>query len=179
LDATYREASQLRKQLRHDAENLGLHGLLDIRGVRRLRLRMGHRNVGYDLLALVNVLIAAWPNIAGSSALNRQQLAHAERTAESLLMLSATKSETRKWRVRADDERRRAFTLLFRAYDRLRRALAFIRWDEGDLAALAPALHTTKGAGRPKRTKAKVSPAAAPETFVSPRLLPSTDTPDD
>jgi hypothetical protein len=153
LDATYRDALELRKRLRHDCENLAFHGLLNISGVKRLKFRMGYTNASYDLAALVNVLLAAWPNVSGRSAMTQQLLAHAEHTADSLLVLAATKRKSKEMRLRADNERRRAFTLLFVAYERLRRALAFIRWDERDLGRLAPALHTAKGAGRPKKNK--------------------------
>jgi hypothetical protein len=51
------------------------------------------------------------------------------------------------------DERCRAFTLLFKAYEELRRAIVFARWAKGDGEELAPSLHAVPGAGRPKKQR--------------------------
>lgn len=154
LDATYRAAIEARRMLRLDAENLAFHKWVDGRVLKRLRFAMGHLNVGYDVLALVNLLRDALPTTAGRSALSEAELDSAERTAEALLTISAGKGDAKKRRLLADDERRRAFTLLYRAYDQVRRALAFVRWHDRDPARIAPALHTAKGGGRPKKRRA-------------------------
>ena len=38
--------------------------------------------------------------------------------------------------------RQRAFTLLVRSYDEIRRAVVFVRWAEADADAFAPSLYT-------------------------------------
>lgn len=45
----------------------------------------------------------------------------------------------------------KAFALVERAWDDVRRALTYLRWREGDVEAIAPSLRTTRARRRPKR----------------------------
>lgn len=176
LDATYREAIEARKMLRLDAQNLMFHRLIDPRRLARLRWRMGHRNVAYELMGLVEIYRSLDSTVRARSALTQEQLDRAEVTGTNLLVLSAERSLEQ--RLRADDDRRRAFTLLHRAYEELRRMLAFARWYKRDLAQIAPALHTAPGAGRRKTQRKRTvdqhsvvestttNPVAAPPAVV-------------
>lgn len=149
LDAVYREAIVARKMLRKDAENLMFHRLLRENQLEKLRFRMGHHNVAYDLMTLVIIYRQADSAVLSRSAVTPAQLDRAEKVADKLRRLKAMQSL--EYRQKVDDDRRRAFTLLHRAYEELRRALRFVRWYDGDPATIAPALHSQPGAGRPKK----------------------------
>ena len=45
--------------------------------------------------------------------------------------------------------RDQAFTLMMRAYDEVRRAVTFLRWQQGDADTIAPSLYAGRG-GRGK-----------------------------
>ncbi|WP_437591731.1 hypothetical protein [Sorangium sp. So ce1000] len=59
----------------------------------------------------------------------------------------------------AADKRARAFALLVHAYDQTRRAIAYLRWNEGDADSIAPSLYK----GRGGRTASSSDTAAAPD----------------
>lgn len=48
----------------------------------------------------------------------------------------------------AADRKVRAFTLFTTAYDQVRRAVTFLRWNEGDADSLAPSLYKGRGGSR-------------------------------
>jgi len=51
----------------------------------------------------------------------------------------------------AADVRRRADTLFVRAYDEVRRIVAYLRWHEGDADSIAPSLYAKRKASRRRR----------------------------
>jgi hypothetical protein len=143
------EAIETRQMLRLGAQNLMLHRLLPANTLERLRFRMGYLNVGYDLMTLVDVYRELDATVAVRSTVSSVQLDRAERVVTELIKLNARR--TLEYRSKVDDDRRRAFTLLHRAYEELRRALGFLRYYEGGPALIAPALHSSRGTGRPKK----------------------------
>ncbi|MBN8610265.1 MAG: hypothetical protein J0L92_06760 [Deltaproteobacteria bacterium] len=74
----------------------------------------------------------------------------------------------------AMEDRARVFTLFFRAYDRARQMLSYVRWHEGDIDRIAPSLY----AGRATRRSdsAVVTPPQAP-TPITPTPVVSPDMP--
>ncbi|WP_437627106.1 hypothetical protein [Sorangium sp. So ce1151] len=86
----------------------------------------------------------------------------------------------------AADKRARAFALLVHAYDQTRRAVAYLRWNEGDADTVAPSLYKGRG-GRatassdtaspedeaPADTAAPASPGAAPPVAASGTAAPA------
>jgi hypothetical protein len=60
----------------------------------------------------------------------------------------------------ATARRARAFTLFLNAYDACQRAVAFLRWDEGDAEKIAPSIFIR--AGRRKAKDVPVEPPAPP-----------------
>jgi hypothetical protein len=60
---------------------------------------------------------------------------------------------------------RRAWTLLDRAYNHCRRALSFLRFEEGDADTLAPSLRRNAG---PRQPSSQPEPAPTPSTAPTP-----------
>jgi hypothetical protein len=50
----------------------------------------------------------------------------------------------------ASARRARAFTLFVRAYDQVRRAVTYLRWEDDDADLIAPSLYRGRGAAKPK-----------------------------
>jgi len=73
----------------------------------------------------------------------------------------------------AAERRACAFTLFMRAYDQARRAVIFLRWDEGDADEIAPSLYKGRG-GRGQRAEA---PAEAPAASTEAPAAASTEAP--
>jgi hypothetical protein len=48
----------------------------------------------------------------------------------------------------ANDIKQRAWALLTQSYDRIRRAVTYVRWDEGDADVIAPSLFAIPRSGR-------------------------------
>ena len=56
-----------------------------------------------------------------------------------------------------------SFTLFANSYDQLRRAVTYLRWEQGDADAILPSLWARSGAGRPAKGEPDpVDPTPAP-----------------
>jgi hypothetical protein len=148
LAAIHQEASGRRAALKSDAMNLALHGLLNRDAVTSLKGEVGFRNVGYDLLSLVAIYREAWERIEGRTAVLAADLDRAEIIAGQLLELAALREARRVTDPNIADSRHRAFTLMHKAYNQVRRALVFLRWETGDASKIAPPLYGKGGRRR-------------------------------
>ena len=63
--------------------------------------------------------------------------------------------------IDAADRRQRAFSLFVKAYDQARRAIQYVRWEQGDADSIAPSLYSGRGNSNVKRRAedAQVTPA--------------------
>jgi hypothetical protein len=63
--------------------------------------------------------------------------------------------------IDAADRRQRAFSLFVKAYDQARRAIQYVRWQQGDADSIAPSLYSGRGNSNVKRRTedAQVTPA--------------------
>lgn len=152
LQAVYESALLARAQLRSDAGNLALFGVINGEVLENLKGDTGHRNVGYDLLSLVAVHREAKSRSEGRTAVPAQLLEEYELLASRLLDMVAKRETQLKEQTDVVSQRRRSATLLANAYDEARRAVTFLRWKQDDVERLTPSLYATKGAGRPKST---------------------------
>lgn len=152
-------AAELRDGLFIDARALARHGLLDGQRLAAFERRPGYRNTAFDLLGLVNVLRDAWPSVAGRTALRAETLLEAEELANELSLAIGARVRAPEVVARAAFERQQAFTLLARAYDQARRAITFLRWDEGDADSIAPSLYGGRKRRRAKPEKADETPS--------------------
>jgi len=107
------------------------------------------------------------------------ELDQAEDLSERLLHAVAMRENQSNALAEAIQKRLQVFTLLVNAYDQARRAIAFLRWQEGDLEEIAPSLYA--GRGRKKDEPAQpvpppatpANPAAPPPTSAVPTLVGS------
>lgn len=119
----------------------------------------------------------AWPQIAGKCGTEPGELEHAERLAGRILRAVGLREQAPAQSSAVTETRLRAFTLLTRTDDDVRRAVSFLRWREGDADAIAPSLYAGRG-GRGKPDAAPEVPAPAPVTgSVAVSGGPATTTP--
>ncbi|MGK4007893.1 hypothetical protein WMF31_35080 [Sorangium sp. So ce1036] len=159
------EAVPLRENLLGDAEALARRGLLDAERVAEIRAGQGHIDTANDLVALSALFSASWPEIAGRTAATEAEVKRAGEIGPQILAALGVREHGKgPGPTEAADRRARAFALLVHAYDQTRRAVAYLRWDEGDADAIAPSLYK----GRGGRAASSSDTAAAPEDTAAP-----------
>ena len=154
------EATPLRASLLLAAEALAYGGLVQATRVAEIRSGQGTIDLASDLVALAALFLGSWEKLNQNTAVKLREVQRAAELGPELLTalgergqaLSAPKA------ARAADQRLRAFALFVRAYDACRRAVTYLRWDEGDADTIAPSLF--KGRGR----RPSSSSSSEPET---------------
>jgi hypothetical protein len=166
------EASELKPRLLVAAEALAHAELLNTERVAEIRSGNGNLDLATDLLALGALFDAHWKLIANKTAIERAQVERASQLGTELLVaLGAKDHSANRSTPEALDARNRAFTLLVNAYDDARRALAYLRFAEGDVDEIAPSLYQ-----RPR--KRSTPPATPPEPPSEPGVeVPATPSP--
>lgn len=170
LPAMYAEALRFRETVLAVGRVLVRLRLLESSVFDRAGSVQGYRNVGYELGNLCGKLLDAYPHISGRCPLSEEQLLRGKHLAARLVVGVAVRTTTRAQRTSVTIERRRAYTLMVRAYDEARRMVAFVRWHEGDADAIAPSLYAGR---RRKRSRASAVPVAIEEFAPSAPSAPS------
>lgn len=136
------EAVPLRENLLSDAEALARRGLLDADAVAEIRAGHGNIDTANDLVALSALFSASWPEIACKTAATEEEVKRAgELGPQILAALGVREHGAAPLPADAADKRARAFSLLVHAYNQIRRAVIYLRWDEGDADEIAPSLY--------------------------------------
>jgi hypothetical protein len=165
LTELLQEATELREQLRSDADVLVRRGLLPPGSLSGIKGLSGYRNTAVDLTALVSVLSNHWDALAGKTAVTKEELDHCSLVAQKIFRNAAGREGRHPNQVAAGRLRAQAFTLLSRAYNELRRCLGFLLASAEDLEQIAPSFYQGRG-GRPSgaasqpRAPASQSPLA-------------------
>lgn len=146
-------AIEIRAGLLLDALALSRHGLLDRGRLAQVRRGPGYENAVFDLLGLVNMFRDAWPTIATSTPVTLEALVEAEAVANELSVAIGRRKRTPEVLAALALERQQAFTLLARAYEQVRFAIAYLRRTEGDTDTIAPSIY----AGRRRRRRREAS----------------------
>lgn len=133
------EAVPLRENLLVAAEALAHRGLLDATRLAEIRSGHGHLDTAQDLVALGALFDSAWPAIGQRTAIERAEVDRATVLGTELLVALGQREQLGAT-VNGKGARARAFTLFVRAYDACQRAIAYLRWNEGDADQIAPSL---------------------------------------
>lgn len=133
------EATPLREGLLVGAEALAHRGLLGAAQLAEIRSGQGHLDTAQDLIALGGLFASAWPTIAQRTAVDRAEVDRATVLGTELLAALGQREQLI-GATGGKGSRARAFTLFVRAYDACQRAIAYLRWDEGDADQIAPSL---------------------------------------
>jgi hypothetical protein len=157
------EAQKLRDGLLIAAEALAHRGLLDADTVARIRKGQSHADTAGDLIALGALFHSGWGKVNSKTAVERHEVDRAAELGPAVMVAIAMRKHAGK-PGDSEGQRARAFTLLSRAYDACRRALAYLRWSEGDADAIAPSLYKKKPGRKPgssaKHEEAEVGESA-------------------
>lgn len=157
------EGAKLRKVFLGDAMAQEGRGVFGEKRVPQLGLGSGPRDLGDDLLALVNLYRNHWRRLEGRTGISIAELEHAEILAEQLVSAADTGDAARKTREDAVEQRERVFALLLRAYDDVRRATLELRTNPEEADGIAPSLDAGgHRAGQPSEPEPFEPPAEAP-----------------
>ncbi len=143
-------ATPLRAKLLKAADALADAELVDATAVARIREGSGNLDKATDLVALAALFSQSWNEIHDKTAITRAQVDEAASIGPSLLL--ALSEQPRPSSGDATDMRQRAFSHLVSAYNRIRRAVSFVRWDEGDTETFAPSLYAKSRKRKPTAT---------------------------
>ncbi len=153
LRPMFEEAVRLRELLVADATTLAKRGLISGDGLQNLKGANGYKNVQADLQMLVHVFRASWDSITGKCATTESELARAEKLVSWLIQAVGLREQGPAEIAKSGDLRVRAFSLFVKAYGDLRRAVSYVRWNEGDVDTIIPSLYQGRG-GRKKEAPA-------------------------
>ena len=118
-----------------------------------------------NLIALATVFRSNWDQIKGKTGLGEETIERAGAIGVELLQALGSKDVSRPLdgdAARSADIRARALTLLVKRYDQVRRAVEYLRWDEGDANEIAPSIYLFRRGRRPASRAGTHPPAAAP-----------------
>ena len=165
------EALPARYALRIQAEALADRGLLSRDAIDAIGTGKGHREVAEALLSLAHLFTDAEEAIGGQTPVKRDELEHAANLGTQLILALGAR-EVSPHGIDEDegakDTRARAFTLLAKRYEKLRRAVTYVRWYEGDAREIAPSLYGARHRRRANTEIAEVEPQPAPATAPAP-----------
>ncbi|HEX4341371.1 MAG TPA: hypothetical protein VH062_35930 [Polyangiaceae bacterium] len=144
-----------------DANALVQRKLIDGQQLKDLQGVVGYRNIAFDLQILAQTFRNAGASIAGKCATQPEEIQRAEQIAEGLLQSVGTKELSPATVAAVTDMRSRAFTAFVNAYDQVRRAVSYLRWDSEDADTVAPSLYAGKVTSK-KKPDAPQPPATTP-----------------
>jgi len=162
------EATALRSDLLVAAEALAHRKLLDAKHVAQIRSGKGHIDTANDLVALATLFTNEWDAVEGKTAVTMAEIERAATLGPRLLATLGMRQQVQdRSPAQLADQRRRAFTLLVRAYDECRRAVTYLRWSEGDANKIAPSLYGSRGKAK-KNASTATPPAEPPQEPTAP-----------
>jgi len=157
------EALKLREGFLVDARALAKRGVIDGRTLRTLKGVNGFSNVSTDVFTLATIFRNAWDAVSSKSCVKLEEIERAEVLADKINEGIGWRQHRQPERAAAALERQQAFTLMVTAYDKLRRAVTYVRWEHGDADKIAPSLY-----GGRRRAKKQVENAAEAERVDAP-----------
>jgi hypothetical protein len=160
LNALSDESLKVRERLLAEVNALVQHGIVSEGQIAQLKGANGYKNVATDLVVLTNVIQSVWSQIQGKILTSAHDLETAQRTAARLWRVVGLREQGPALVAEATDQRLRAYTLLLVAYDDARRAVSYLRSEEGDADDIVPGLHP--GRPRSKKNAEPQGPATTP-----------------
>lgn len=167
------EGGALRADLHGDLKAAAARGYVEERRLAEVRLLSGYRPVALDLVVLARVARESWAALEGRSHVTEEKIARAERVAAALWHAVSDLERAPVATSAAADHRRRALTLLVRAYDELQRVVAFLRWDEDDVEEITPSLYGPRSRRPSKNDTEDPKPPASPIATTAPVAAPT------
>jgi hypothetical protein len=156
-------AREVRQELLQQASSLSGLGHLEKPRVAAARLGKSKKAVANSIISLADLMREKWKDIEHVATLPKRAIDEAYELGLDLVEnLAPGGSHAAGDEPDAAEIRARAFTLLVRAYDQVRRAVIYLRWDEGDADEIAPSFYPGRGRRRRAATEIVAPPPMAP-----------------
>jgi len=154
-------------------------GLLEASVLDDLKGANGHKNIGFDVFALSNILRKNWDKVSSRLTLTLADLDAAENEADQLVTAVGERERAPAVAAQTTRERQAAFYLLTKAYEEVRAALGFLRRKQGDAETIAPSLYLSRGGGKRSSSDAanKVAPVTPAPVVAVPTNAPAVNAP--
>ena len=153
---------QLRDTMYLDAVALAHRGVIAGDRIAEFKTRVGYKNLARDLLGLHELFRANWDKVACRTGIQLSEINEAEQVGQQLMATVGAREQASGGVARAQAQRQRNFTLFSRAYNQVRRAISFLRWDHDDLEQICPSLFAGRGGRRREQ-----APLGMPETKIA------------
>ncbi len=163
LPALAARATELRDVLLADTQALVRRGHIHAKRLAELKGGNGYLNAGSDVGALVKILREHWSTIESNTGIKASELDEGRDLFERITIAHGGRTQPSRTAVAADDDRRRAFTLLVNAYQRAREAAAYLRARQGDAEKLLPSLWAGRGRVKPSTPEVPQEPVVVPD----------------
>lgn len=137
------EAMPLRERLLASAELLVHFRIFDAKHVAAIRSGSGYLDTAQGLTALATLFRTSWAQVSSQTPVTMAEVDRAGQLGPLLVVALGRRQQGTDGSGEpneAHDRLARAYTLFFNAYNKCRRAVAFLRWDEGDADDFAPTL---------------------------------------
>jgi hypothetical protein len=141
------EVAALRSKMLMWAAPLAGAGKFDEAAIARIKEGSGHKDSASDVVALVGLYRSRWEEVKNMCGVTEEELIRAAQIAPAVFSLLSKREFQTNVVTDGSLRVRRAWTLLDRAYGNCRRALAYLRYEEGDADTLAPSLRRNAGPG--------------------------------
>ena len=129
-----------------------------------LRGNVGFTNQIFDAFQVVTLLRKHWADVEPNSGVTAAELDDAERLAQRFAQVLADREKAASQTGELAEMRQRAYTGLLDTWDQVRRAVIYLRWNEGDAENIAPSLWANRSRHPGKQTDAPTPVIAAPGT---------------
>ncbi len=156
------QAMALRTTLYADAVALATRGLISGDRIGEFKANIGYKNLAFDLLALSGLLRQSWSTISGKTAITMADLDQADLLCDQLVNAIGTREQAPAVAAEVSTQRQRHFSLFVTAYDQVRRAISYLRWDDDDIEQIAPSLYAGRNTGRKKQDDSPPAPTPPP-----------------
>jgi hypothetical protein len=153
---------KLRALLLSDAIALVNRELLNSKSLDNLKGPNGYRNISSDILTVSTLLRTNWSTISSKTGVTLAELDQAETLADQLNESFGIREQTPAKAAAAALERQQAYALFIEAYDQIRRAVSFLRWDKGDADTIAPSLYAANRNSTHKKSGADTTVTTEP-----------------
>jgi hypothetical protein len=168
------EGTVLRDNLLSDLTTLSRRGLVNPAAFKSCKGYVGYKNVATELQVLTGVARTNWSRIEGKCGISLDELDRGEKIATHMLRLVGLREQATEVTSAAADQRDRAFKLFIHSYDQVRRALQYLRWNEGDVEDIAPSLYAGRRRDGKEIKKEEPAPVVLAPDPVVPPVMPFT-----
>lgn len=162
LQPLLEQATQKLTVLQADASALAKRGLIPAEILGELSPDRGYKAAAANLQLVYTALDTHWEKIVGKCAVDRAELDLAGRLAARIVRLVGLREQSPSAVADATLTRARAYTLFVNAWDEIRRAIGYVRWQQGDADEIAPSLYANRGKRRPEQPEKPATPPVAP-----------------